>query len=145
MLLLHYDRYCRDRFLCTMVRNTMILLGQCQLSPLRVHTDRPVATKDIFDTSILTPNMCDLYCNASIISNVLFITVISDPNFDDSTEFCLLPNQIIGALLQNNSMPVWDRLVSVSPALFLSTKQCDNMKLPLTTGIFPGIDSPESL
>ena len=30
-----------------MVSNTMMLLGQCQLKPRRVHTYRPIVTKDI--------------------------------------------------------------------------------------------------
>ena len=44
--------------------------------------------------------MRSLYRNASIISTVFFIAVISVLNVDTSTELWLFLNQIIGALLQ---------------------------------------------
>jgi hypothetical protein len=43
---------------------------------------------------------------ASIISTAFFMAVNSEPKVEASTEFCLLLNQMIGALLQNNRTPV---------------------------------------
>jgi hypothetical protein len=43
---------------------------------------------------------------ASVISTAFFIAVNSEPKVEASTEFCLLLNQTVGALLQNNSVPV---------------------------------------
>ena len=53
--------------------------------------------------------------------------------------------QIIGALLQNISMPGIDLLVVLSPAWFLSTKQCVDMDNPRGSGISKGIGSLSSL
>ena len=36
-----------DRFLCAIVRNTVMLIGKCRLGPRHFHTDRPVFTKVI--------------------------------------------------------------------------------------------------
>ena len=62
---------------------------------------------------------------------VFLITVNYNPKVDaSSTEFCLLlTNQIAGALLQNNRMPVWDLLISVLPAWFTSINLCVIMQL----------------
>ena len=67
-----------------------------------------------------------------------------DQKVDDSTEFCLLLNQIIGARLQNISIPVCERLVTLSAAWLASTKQCVVMILPLGFGISSGIASLKS-
>ena len=83
-----------------------MLLGKCLLKPRRVYTDQPVATKDIRWSIDHNPTHAQLAANASIIFTGLFIAVNSDPNVDASTEFCILLNHIIDALLQNNSMPV---------------------------------------
>ena len=53
-----------------------------------------------------TPNINSFYKSAYIISTSFFVAVNSDPNVDAFTEFCLLINQIIGAMLQNNKIPV---------------------------------------
>jgi hypothetical protein len=95
--------------------------------------------------SIGTPNILNLYRNASIISVAFFNAVDSDPNVEASTKFWRLLCQMIGALLQNNNIPVCDLLFSVSPAWFASTKQCVDMTLPLGFGMLVGIDSLASL
>ena len=46
-----------------------------------------------------------------MISTEFFTAVKSDTNIDASNKFCLLINQMIGALLQNNNIPVQDCLV----------------------------------
>ena len=76
-----------------------------------------------------------------MIYTAIFSVVNSDPNVYASTELYLLLNYIIGALLQNNEISVWDSILLVSPAWFVLTKQCVNMKLPICTGMFPVIAS----
>ena len=88
-----------------------------------------------------TPNIHNLYRRFSIVSTALFIAVNSYPNVDAYTKFCLFLNQMIGALLQKDNMPVWDRLVSVFPAWSASIKECVSMRIPLCTDLFPGIAS----
>ena len=53
-----------------------------------------------------TPNILNFYLSAVTSSTAFFNTVKSEPKVDDSTEFCLLLNQSIGAWLQNISIPV---------------------------------------
>jgi hypothetical protein len=103
---------------CCGGKQSVMLLGQVSVeSGLVVFEQTAPLSPDIFvGPSTGTPNMHNLYRSASIISTAFFIVVNSDPNVDASTEFCLLLNQMIGALLQNNRIPVCDRLVSVSPA-----------------------------
>ena len=62
-----------------------------------------------------TPNIFSLHCNAAIRSIEFFLAVKSDPNVDVYTPFCLLLCHIIGALLQNISIPVLDYLVVFPP------------------------------
>jgi hypothetical protein len=50
------------------------------------------------------PNIRNLYRKASIVSTTFFIAVNSDPKVDICTEFCLLLNHIVGALLQNKGI-----------------------------------------
>ena len=91
-----------------------------------------------------TPNIINLYMSAITSSNMFFNDVKSEPKVDDSTEFCLLLNQSIGAQLQNISIPVCERLVTLSVVLLASTKQCVVMILPLGFGISSVIASLES-
>ena len=48
----------------------------------------------------------NLYQRASMISTALFIAMNVDPNVNDSTEFYLILNQMIGDLSHNNKMPI---------------------------------------
>jgi hypothetical protein len=50
--------------------------------------------------------MCSLHQSASTISTAIYIATNSDPKVEDSTVFCALEYQIIGAWLRNISMPV---------------------------------------
>jgi hypothetical protein len=70
-----------------------------------------------------SPNMRNLWRMASIILIASFVAVNSDPKVDASTEFCLLLNQMVGTLLQNNKMPVLDRL-SVACMICIDKTTC---------------------
>ena len=85
--------------------------------------------------SIGTLNILNLYLSAVTSSTAFFNAMNSEPRVDDSTEFCLLLNQIIGARSQKISIPVFQRHVTLSVAWLASTKQCVVMILPLGFGI----------
>ena len=91
-----------------------------------------------------TPNILNFYLSAVTSSTAFFNAVNSEPKVDDSAEFCLFLNQSIGARLQNISIPVCERLVTLSTAWLSSTNQCVVMILPLGFGISSGIASLES-
>ena len=91
------------------------------------------------DPSIGTPNIINLSLIAVTSSTTFFNAVNSDSKVDDSTEFYLLLNQIIGARLKNISIPVCESLVTLSAAWLASTKQCRVIILPLGFGISSGI------
>ena len=66
--------------------------------------------------SIGTPKDRSLY-RRDIINSVAFLkATISDPKVEVSTVFCFLELQFINVMLQNINIPVWDLLVSLSPA-----------------------------
>ncbi len=50
--------------------------------------------------SIGMPNIHSLYLNDSSISASILISMNSEPNVEDSTVFCALENQTIGAQLR---------------------------------------------
>ena len=87
------------------------------------------------DPSMGTPNILSFYRNAAISSTGFFVAVNSDPNVDVYTPFCLFLCHIIGALLQNISIPVMDIILVFSPAWLASTKQWVYTDLPFGLGI----------
>ena len=91
-----------------------------------------------------TPNILSFYRNAAISSAEFFVAVNYEPIIDVSTPFCLLLCHIIGALLQNKSIPIMDILVVLYPAWLASTKQWVNTDLPIGLGISKGIGSKAS-
>jgi hypothetical protein len=86
-----------------MVSNAVMLLDQCRFGSRRIRTEYPIVTKHICWSLNWNSKHAQL---VSIISIAFFIAVNSDPEVDASTEFCLLLNQMVGAPLQNNKMPV---------------------------------------
>ena len=113
VLFIHYDCCFCNCFLSAMISNAMVLLCQGQLCPRRVCTDGPVVTEDVLCTVYWDPKHKNLQQWASMISTEFFVAVNLDPNVDASTNFSLLLNQIIGGLLQNNKILVWEYLISV--------------------------------
>ena len=91
-----------------------------------------------------TPNILNLYLISVTSSTAFFNAVNSKQKFDDSTEFYILKNQSIGSRLQNISIPVYERRVTLSAAWLASMKQCVVMILPLGFGITTVIASLES-
>ena len=65
-------------------------------------------------TSTGTPNILNMYLIDVTSYTTFFNAVKSDPKVDDSTEFCLFLNQSIGDRLQNISILVYERLVTLS-------------------------------
>ena len=82
-------------------------------------------------TSIGTPDILNLYLSAVTRSTAFFNAVNSEPKFDDSTELCLWLNHSIGDRLQNISIPVCERLVTLSAVWLALTKKCVVSILPL--------------
>ena len=74
----------------------------------------PLSHKMFIGMFIGTLNIRNLYQRAYMIYTSFFVSGNSEPNVDAYTEFWLFLNQIICALLQNNKMPVKDRLILVS-------------------------------
>ena len=95
-------------------------------------------------TSIGKPNILNLYLSAVTSSIKFFNAVNSEPKVDDSTEFYLFLNHSIEARLQNISISVCKRLVTLSAAWLALTDQCVVMILPLGFGISSVIASLES-
>ena len=145
MLLWHSDRYRCDRFLRAMAINIVILIIMCRLRLRHVHTDRPVVTNFICWYIDRNPKHAQL-----VLQFLYYLHCIIHFSKIWYKRWCLnwvlpLSEPDYWPTVEKNSITVWDRLVSVSPAWFTSTKQCVNIKLPLETGIYSGIASSESL
>ena len=88
--------------------------------------------------SIGTLNILNLCHSAFTISAAWFNTVNYDPNVEVLYDFFLLLNHMIGALLQNINIPVWDILVAFSKVWLVLTNQFVVVTLPRGFGASAG-------
>lgn len=61
---------------------------------------------------ICIPIILSLYHRASIISTAILIVINSEPKVDDSTVFCDLKHQVMGAQLRKIRISVCESLVT---------------------------------
>ena len=104
----------------------------------------PLSQNISIGPSICTPNIINLYLSAMTNSTTFFNALNYKPKVDVSTEFCLFLKQSIGARLQNISIPVCERLLTLYMTWLSSTKQCVVIILPLGFGISSEIAPLES-
>ena len=84
------------------------------------------------------PNTLNLNRNEVINSVAIRNATNSDPKVEDSTVFCLLEYHSKRAEFPKRIIPVWDRLVILSPPWSMSTKQFDWALFPRGIGAFDG-------